>query len=194
MPSADGGVPISPAGKFDMKFLTSLVTTFYPSLGELGEFREVPRDAMPDPYAQLLVHEHHMTVTVEQYHDSLVDVHVLDRKRQHDDYARKILLSRQSDHAIVMYGIVRIRLPYLDPEIRERVLAEQTPLGRILIEHNVLRRIHLVKVWEVRTGLELAGHLACTPGDVTFGRTAFIFCDEVPAIELLEIVSPVKRS
>ena len=47
---------------------------------------------VPEPYRGLLVHEHHMTVTVEEYHGGPVDVAVLARRSDGDKYSRKILL------------------------------------------------------------------------------------------------------
>src|SRR4029079_8826511 len=67
-------------------------------------------DALPEPYRGLLVHNHHMTVTVEEFFGGLVDVKVLERRHDGDTYARKILLALRSDGRIVQSGIVRIRL------------------------------------------------------------------------------------
>jgi len=76
-----------------------------------------------------------MTVTVESHHGSLVDVKVLEKKHEGNSYARKILLTLQSNGRIVMFGLVRIWLHYCSPEVRAEILEEQTPLGRILINH-----------------------------------------------------------
>ena len=40
----------------------------------LPEHELLPAEALPDPFRSLLVHEHHMTVTVEAYYGSPVDV------------------------------------------------------------------------------------------------------------------------
>jgi hypothetical protein len=53
----------------------------------------VAPDEMPEPYHTLLVHEHHMTVTVEAHHGDLVNVRILNRRHHGDDYARQILLT-----------------------------------------------------------------------------------------------------
>src|SRR5450755_707728 len=57
----------------------------------------IPPAAVPEPYHPLLVHPHHMTVTVEEYYGSRVNVRVIDRRLDGDSYARKILLELQSD-------------------------------------------------------------------------------------------------
>src|SRR5687767_1782568 len=87
--------------------LYSLFATGVPPPHEL-----LAPDAVPEPYRRLLVHDHHMTVTVEAFYGSRVDVRVLERRRDGDLYSRKILLVLQSDGRVVQSGVVRIRLNY----------------------------------------------------------------------------------
>jgi len=169
--------------------LKELVQLFYDEVEELASFEECSAASMPEPYRSLLAHNHHMTVTVESFHNSLVDVKVLEYRLDHT-YERKILLSRQSDDVVVMFGIVRLHTQFLAESVQKEIESRQTPLGRILIEHNVLRRVELGRLWRVTPNLELQRHFNLDSPKVTFGRTAIIHCDEEPAIELVEIVSP----
>lgn len=170
--------------------LHELVHLFYDQVEDLAEFEQAEYGTLPSPYGGLLDHNHHMTVTLERHHASPVDVHVLQVERMGGTYCRKILLSRQSDGQVVMYGIVRLHTQYLDPIVRDEIESENTPLGRVLIEHNVLRRVELGKLWRVSPNVELQRHFKLDSARVTFGRTAIIHCDEEPAIELVEIVAP----
>lgn len=172
--------------------LHTLVDLFYSDPDQLGQLTNVGTTAMPAAYQTLLAHQNHMTVTVEHFHHSPVDVRVLATRRTDDHYARKILLSRQTDGQVVQFGIVRLDFRYLSPAVRAAIEAQQTPLGRILIEHNVLREVHLSHLWRVDTGPDLAGLFGVAPGTVTYGRTAIIDCNNEPAVELLEIVAPVQ--
>ncbi len=160
----------------------------FPPASFLRDFDIVAANQVPQPYHDLLVHEHHMTVTVEAHHQSLVNVQVLDRIHDGDKYARKILLAKQSDGRIVQFGLVLIWLNYCSPEVRAEILAEKTPLGRILINHNVLRRIEPTDYLRVTPGPEMIGWFGSEAP--AYGRLALIHCDEKPAIELLEIVTP----
>lgn len=171
--------------------LEALVALFYEAPGELGRFTEVSADEMPAAYRRLLAHEEHMTVTVEAFHGCLVDVEVLQKKVTARHYARKILLRRQRDRRVVQYGIMRVHLGYLDPEVRDEILGEQIPLGRVLIEHNVLRRVRLSHLWLVSPGPELSRLFGLCEPTTTYGRTAMIECNHEPAVELVEIVTPV---
>jgi chorismate-pyruvate lyase len=170
--------------------LATLVALFYDAPEQLGTFVETTADEMPSVPRQLLAHSHHMTVTVEAHHGSLVDVQVLATQRSGPYYARKILLARQSDGQVVQFGIVRIDFDCLDDPVRREIEEQRTPLGRILIEHNVLREVELFNLYRVEPGPDLCQLFSIVPADTTYGRTALIHCNGQPAIELLEILTP----
>jgi len=177
--------PVPTAGP-DLRALYDL----FPQPDDHPEFEFVPGDAVPPPYHGLLVHEHHMTVTVEAHHGGLVDVRVLDRQRTGEYYARKILLALQSTGRVVQFGLVRVNFRYCAPAVRAEIESEATPLGRVLIRHNVLRRIEPTAYLRVVPSPALMGWFGLDRPRPTYGRLAYIHCDEQPAVELLEIVSP----
>ena len=143
---------------------------------------------LKEPFSGLLDHNAHMTVTVEAHHGCPVDVKVLAVRHDDDFYSRKILLTRQSDDAVVQYGIVSIDKRTISTHVFEEIIAQQIPLGRILINHDVLREVKLNRLFSITAENELAKHLNIEPGSQVAGRTAIIECDGVPAIGLLEIV------
>ena len=162
----------------------------FPLSSFLAHYETVAADQVPPPYQGLLVHEHHMTVTVEAFHKEKVDVKVLEQRRGGQAYARKILLVTQKTRRVVQSGLVRIHLQYCSPEVREEILSTRTPLGRILIQHNVLRRIEPTVFMRVVPGPPMMEWFNLTEPRPTYGRQATIHCDGKPAIELLEIVAP----
>jgi chorismate-pyruvate lyase len=163
----------------------------FPLNSFLAHFETVSAEQVPPPYHGLLVHEHHMTVTVEAYHHEPVNVQVLEERRGANAYARKILLVTQQSKRVVQFGLVRIHLQYCSAEVRDEILSRKTPLGRVLIKHNVLRRIEPTSYLRVVPGPALMGWFGLTEPRPTYGRQAIIHCDDKPAIELLEIVTPV---
>ena len=171
--------------------LSELIQLVDPTMTELGKFQRRSSTELPSPYADLLAHDEHMTVTVEAFHQSPVSVEVLHSRIDGGLYIREILLRRISDRVIVQYGIVRLRLDALDDEPKKAILSEIVPLGRVLIEHNVLRNVELVELWEIEMGKRLATHFGCEEGTTTFGRTAMIYFHDQPALELVEIVRPI---
>ena len=171
--------------------IEQLLSQFYggpTGFAQLGQFGSV--DKAPAPYDALLDHNKHMTVTVESFHDESVTVDVHRTDRQANWYAREITLATEQSKRIVQYGIVRLNVDALNPDVWKRIESQEIPLGRVLIQHNVLREVELCELWEVRAGESLSNLLRIKNGDTVFGRTALIYCDGEPAIELLEIVAP----
>lgn len=170
----------------ELEFLTRL---FYPSLEALGQFEEVHEDALPPVYAKLLAHDQHMTVAVETFHGCPVDVHVLQACRTPTHYQRNSLLTRQTDGQPVLFAIMRAALSLLAPEVRQEIEREHTPLGRILIQRNVLRNVRLMSLWKVEPAEQLRACFRLDRPELCYGRTALLYCDAVPVMELLEIVA-----
>lgn len=167
-----------------------LVDLFYDSIKPLGVFEEISAAGMPEVYRALLDHDAHMTVTVEEHHHSFVDVRVLETHVTDKHYSRKILLTRRSDGQVVQFGLVRLNLDYLDADVRREIESQQTPLGHVLIQHNVLRTVKLLSLWRIKPGEELRKLFGLENPETCYGRTALIYCNGIPAVELLEIVTP----
>lgn len=164
----------------------------FPASPDRPQAVEVPAAEVPEPYHQLLVHTHHMTVTVEQFYGSAVDVRVLNCQRSGNEYARKILLTLKNDpQRVVQFGLVRINLGVCPEPVRREIVEGKTPLGRVLIRHDMLRRIEPVAFLRVTLSAEMAAWFGVAPGTETFGRLGVIYTGERPAVEVLEILAPV---
>ena len=179
-------VPAIPPGP-DLDTLYGL----FPDASDRPEAEIISGQEMPEPYRKLLVHTHHMTVTVESFYDLPVDVRVLQTHRDGDFYGRKILLQLQGSERVVQFGIVRIDLSCCSPPVRDEILAQRTPLGRVLIRHNVLRRIQPTDYLRVKTSPQMSAWFGLSEPATTYGRLGVIFCDHRPAIEVLEILAPI---
>ncbi|MCH2200908.1 MAG: hypothetical protein MK102_02980 [Fuerstiella sp.] len=153
--------------------------------------RHVAREAAPGPYHRMLVHEHHMTVTMESYHDCAVEVEVIDSRFVDDLYCRKILLRNELTREVVQFGIVRFNFSFVTDSVRQEIESQKIPMGRVLIQHNVLRHIDLGAIIELTAGPGLAHYLQMNESETTYGRMATIFCDGRPAVDLFEVSSPL---
>ena len=189
-----------------------LVEAFPHTIGDLyGLFgREAPRAtvvsarAVPQPQRSRLAHESHMPVTLEDHHGGPVEVVVLDRVLHDDHYARRILLCRAANvgrtfggdgSAVVQFGIVLFNLRFATDEARRDILGESVPIGHILIRHRQLRRISTHSLLEIEPDDEMRRHFGIAESEErearrVYGRLATIFCDERPAVELLEVLPP----
>lgn len=164
----------------------------FPNAPDRPQAVEVPAGELPEPYYKLLVHTHHMTVTVEEYYGSPVDVRVMNCRRSGNEYARKILLTMKNDpQRVVQFGLVRIDLGVCPEPVRDAIVEGKTPLGRVLIQHNMLRRIDPVAFLRVALSARMAEWFRVAPGTETFGRLGVIYTGDRPAVEVLEILAPV---
>lgn len=166
----------------------------FPDSPDRSHAVEVAPDDLPESYHRLLVHNHHMTITVEQFYRSTVDVRVLNCRRVGNEYARKILLATHDTGRIVQFGLVRINLGVCSEAVRNEILEGQTPLGRVLIQHNMLRRIEPVAFLRVSLSSTMAGWFGVEQGTTTFGRLGVIYTGDRPVVEVLEILAPIARS
>ena len=150
---------------------------------------EVAADQIPEQPRRLLVHNQHMTATLQAYYQHLVELRVLDHRQDGQDYRRKILLTIEGGKQVVEFGLVKLDLAFLPVSAREEIIARNRPLGEILARHNVLTRVE--PRWYVRFAGDSEVVQSFAMPDVTqvYGRIGVIYCDGQPAMELLEVVS-----
>jgi hypothetical protein len=170
--------------------LAALLQIFGRQPADLGQWQAIGPDDVPEPYRTLLVHDNHMTVTVEAHHGTRVNLRPIEVRAERDWYARKILLTRSDTGRVVQFGIMRIDFRHCSEKVRQAILERKTPLGRILIEYDVLRRIDPETFLRVVPAGELLDDFQLDMPVATYGRLATIFCRGEPAVELLEVVAP----
>ncbi len=166
----------------------------FPELPENQLFQRaehIAKETTPEPYHSMLVHDHHMTISMESWHQCSVDVRVLDSRVVDGLYCRRIQLLKSGSEEVVQFGYVRFNLDLVTERVRHEIQAEQIPLGRILIQHNVFRHVDLGAILRFTAGPGLHRFLPMQSGEVTFGRLATIFCNGAPAIDLLEVSAPL---
>lgn len=169
--------------------LAELLSHFYGRIQDLGEFHSCAATELSPAAAKLLNHNRHMTESVESFYGSPVNVEVIRTLEEGANYAREILLRRQSDNEVVQYGVVWLARQSLPPDVMREIEAEDQPLGRVLIEAQVMREVTLNELFDVRLGPALACFFRGVPGEATFGRTAIIHCQGEPTIFLLEVLA-----
>ena len=162
----------------------------FPPAADIRSSVLVSADDVPQPYHQLLVHEHHMTVTVEDHHGDLVDVRVLAVKHDDDTYGAKFFSPCTKPAGSCNSVPCTVHLQFCSEAVRAEILEQRLPLGRILIQHNVLRRIEPTAYLKIVPGPNLMKWFNLTQPTPAYGRLGLIHCDGHPAIEVLEVVTP----
>lgn len=163
----------------------------FPDADGIPEAVSVSPNQIPEPYRSLLVHTHHMTVTVEQFYGDRVEVRVLETRTVGTEYSRKILLALADDGKVVQFGIVFIDLELLAPKVRYEIVAGDTPLGRVLIQNDVLREVRPAGYVKVAPHATMRSWFKMAEDAILYGRLGVITADGKPAIEVLEILAPV---
>ena len=107
--------------------LQSLLDVFPQPEPMLTDAEHVASETRPEPYRRMLAHNHHMTVTMESYHNCRVDVRILDRKLDGDFYSRKIVLLKSGTDRVVQFGIGAVDLSYVTPVVRRRFSRGKSP-------------------------------------------------------------------
>jgi hypothetical protein len=82
---------------------------------------------------------------------------------------------------------MRIDMTRLSAEVRAEIESRGTPLGRILIRHDVLRQVELERLWRIKPGPVLQQRLGLGASEFAYGRSARIVVEGRRAVELLEI-------
>ncbi|MFQ5461976.1 MAG: hypothetical protein ACE5E5_05030 [Phycisphaerae bacterium] len=180
--------------------LAELCAAFGINREAFGSVEFVDPATMPDTFQRLLAHQQHMTATLKAYHDEAVTLQVVAEWQCGDIYSRLIKLCAGAGDHVVEVGVMRFDLAYAGKAVRRAVLECTTPLGDILAAHEVMRRIE--PRWFLRLGdaFPLLTHFGnarpAQPGNTrppaAFARIGRIYCNDHPAIDLLEIVTDQK--
>jgi chorismate-pyruvate lyase len=149
---------------------------------------EVQPVRIPTEARRCLAHREHMTEVLQHHHVEAMTVSVQEFEQDGDWYSRRITLVTSHTKKLVECGLVRMNFQYMNEQVREEILARQTPLGSILIKHNVLRWIEPLWFVQLPPGSDVMKLFGFNTSEPVWGRIAVIFCNGEPAIDLLEIV------
>ncbi len=152
-----------------------------------------PNDMSPR-HRELLVHHDHMTDALRTFYGSPVDLRVLRSELGDDLYRREIILTLQGCDTVVEYGIVRIDLEQIGKGVRRQIIDMTSPLGQILMKHDVLRRIEPKWFLSFAPTETLSNAFGAERARFANGRLAVIHCNDRPAIELLEVVADMDQT
>lgn len=150
---------------------------------------EVQPVRIPTAARRCLAHREHMTEVLQHHHEEPVNVNVQEYQQDGDWYSRRITLTTQRTSKLVECGIVRLNFRHMTPQVREEILSRKTPLGSILIKHNVLRWIEPLWFVQLPPASDVMNLFGLHTTEPVWGRIAVIYCNGEPAIDLLEIVT-----
>lgn len=174
----------------DVDAMRALYRFFHDPASAIPKAEVITPEETPEPFRTLLAHENHMTVTLETFLGAPVNVEALEVISVGAVYARKSLLSDPRTDRVVQFGIMKFDFSKCDERTRERIEEARTPLGRILIEHGIMRRLGLRALLRITPDRMMRDYFEMADTAPVYGRLATIFCNGEPAVDLLEVVSP----
>jgi hypothetical protein len=152
----------------------------------------IKAEAIPEPFRTLLVHRTDMTSTLEHFHKERLRVEMLGCHTSGQEYSREVVLRLEPSGRRVEFGAIKILLDLFPPEVRQEILRERQPLGRILIESGVEFSsqprgfIHLASDDFINRALDLSG------AQFLYGRrNTLVDPWSRPLAEIVEILPPV---
>ena len=157
----------------------------------LSDLRIIAASEVPETHKELLVHEKHMTATLETYYGCKLALKIKKTRHDDDDYSRQLVLHAGKNGPGLMASIIRIQLQFFGKEVTSKIIEGKIPLGRILIENVVQRRVESIAYVRVKMDSKLQAMFEVDGQyNETFGRLARIICANEPAVEMLEIIGP----
>lgn len=158
----------------------------------LPPVRKIPGEAVPEPYRQLLVHDHDMTPTLEAWFYSDIHIEVWSREQQGDLYRREVLLRLDRDLRPVEFGANQINLALFTPEVRRLILDEYLPLGHILKMREIPHQGHPLGYFEIEADARLQRAFRLTGPQRLFGRRNRITDPQGRVLsDIVEILTPL---
>ena len=156
--------------------------------------QEVDSQEVPEPYRSLLVHQHDMTSTLENFYQRAIHLRVVSREQRGDEYFREVVLLLDGDDKAVEFGAIKINLARFPESVRQHILEERRPLGSILNEC-ALAYVSKPKAFlRIASDKLISGLLNLTGTHVLYGRRNTLFdLEEQPLAEIVEILPPAPR-
>ena len=169
---------------------------FYAQAGQpLPPLEQVDGRLMPEPHRTLLVHDNDMTPTLERFHGDRVHLQVLGRRRVGDVYFREVVLRLEGTEQAVEFGAIKINLALFVPAVREEILRERVPLGRIMADHQIPHVSRPGAYLRLASDRLINSILGLTGAQMLFGRrNTLLDPQNRPLAEIVEILPPALAS
>lgn len=160
---------------------------------------EVPRAAVvqpgdiPLPYRSLLVHDSDMTLTLERHFGGRVMLRPLSTFTLRGSYFRRVLLVQEYAGQPVEMGAIRMELEAFDEPIREQIIRNEIPLGRILRDGRFEYKSRVKAFLQVTPNAEMMGVFWMREPRTLYGRRTEIIRHGAKIGDIVEVLPLVIR-
>ncbi len=177
-----------PSGK---RLLYPLDTVYVRAGVELPDVTVVDPDRIPLPYRSLLVHDIDMTLTLERHSGGRVTLRPLSTFTRGASYFRRVLLVHEDSGRPVEMGAIRMRLDAFGDDLRDQILRNQIPLGRLLRDARFEYESQVLSFLAVTPNPEMMGVFWMRRPDVLYGRRTEVLRHGVKIGDIVEVLPPL---
>lgn len=132
-----------------------------------------------------------MTSTLENYYKEKLRVELLGSHTVGQEYFREVILRLEQSQRRVEFGAIKIMLDLFPRQVREEILREQQPLGRILTESGVEFSSQPRGYFQLASDDFINRALSLSDSQLLFGRrNTLVDPWERPLAEIVEILPP----
>jgi chorismate-pyruvate lyase len=172
--------------------MTRPLDYFYARAGlVLPEFQVLTGAEVPQPFQRLLVHEHDMTPTLEEFYGDEIQLRVLGRRRRGREYWREVVLLLRGSGQAVEFGANRVILDRFPEAARRAILEEGAPLGHIMRDHRVAHTCQPNAFLRMQTDSLMGSTLQLRGSAEVYGRHNRLYgMDGLMLSEVVEILRP----
>ena len=153
----------------------------------------VAPDEIPLPYRSLLVHQNDMTVTLERHFGGRIVLRALGVFTRGGSYFRRVLLVHEEAGRPVEMGAIRINLDAFSAPMREKILRNEIPLGRILRDGHVDYRSVPKAFLAITPNPEMMGVFWMRQPSRLYGRRTEIVREGRKVGDIVEVLPQVIR-
>ena len=148
---------------------------------------------IPLPYRTLLVHDSDMTLTLERHFGDRVMLRPLSTFTLRGSYFRRVLLVQEYAGQPVEMGAIRMELDAFDEPIRDQIVRNEIPLGRILRDGRFEYTSRVKAFLQVTPNAEMMGVFWMREPRTLYGRRTEIIRHGAKIGDIVEVLPLVIR-
>ncbi len=160
---------------------------------ELPQVTVLAPERIPQPYRSLLVHEIDMTLTLERHCGGRVTLRPLSTFRRGPSYFRRVLLVHEESGRPVEMGAIRMRLDAFGDDLRNQILRNEIPLGRLLRDTQFDYKSRVLSFLAVTPNPEMMGVFWMPRSDVLYGRRTEVLRHGSKIGDIVEVLPPLPK-
>jgi chorismate-pyruvate lyase len=158
---------------------------------DLPHVTAIDPEDIPPPYRALLVHQTDMTLTLERHFGGRVALRALATFTSGPWYFRRVLLAQEYSGRPVEMGAIRIKVGAFPERIRQQILQNDIPLGRLLRDGGVKYESRPKAFLAVTPNSDMMGVFWMREARTLYGRRTEMIQDGAKIGDIVEVLPRV---